>query len=194
MRIDAKQLFYGMIVLMLISFGGIIGAFYWGSQQLESKASLLSSLQTDNDVAQEKLIALDGAKKSTELKDEAEKLLSMLLPREKEQEKLVADVIYTAVAEAKIPVENIGALNFSGGGEASDLSGTVQSKDVPGVYAYPFTVSVEDISYETLLILLKEIENNGRLVQIENLEIAPDKNLPGQISTVNLSLKAFLKP
>jgi Tfp pilus assembly protein PilO len=194
MRLEAKQVFYGMIGIMLLSFGGIIAAFYWGNQQLEAKASVISNLQTDNDIAQEKLIALDGAKQSTELKEETEKLLSTLLPDKKEQEKLVADVIYTAVAEAGIPVEKLGALNFAGSNEASDLSGTEQSTDVAGVYTYPFTMSVQEISYDTLLVLLEELENNGRLVQIENLQITPDKLVPGQISSINLSLKAFLKP
>lgn len=182
-----------MIGVMLLAFGGIIGAFYWGNQQLQAKADVLAGLQTDSDVAQEKLIALDGAKQSTELKEETEKLLSTLLPEKKEQEKLVADVIYTAVAESEIPIQNIGALNFAGSNEANDLSGT-ETGEIAGVYTYPFTISVQDISYETLLVLLKEIENNGRLVQIDSLQITPDKIVAGQISSVSLSLKAFLKP
>lgn len=194
MRFESKHFFYAMIAFTVLSFGGIIGAFYWGNQQLEAKAATLSSLQTDKDIAQEKIIALNRAKQSAELREQAEKLLDSLLPSQKEQEKLVADVIYTAVEEAGIPGESIKSLNFNGGGEASDLSGTEPLTGVAGVYTYPFTMTIQKISYETLLVLLKEIENNGRLVQIDTLQISPDKTVSGQLTSVNLSLKAFLKP
>lgn len=194
MKINSKQFYLVMIIATLLSFGGIIGAFYWGEQKLQAKALALAELKTDNDVAQEKIIALSKAKKGTEIVTEAENLLNKLLPTQKEQEKLVADVIYTASAEAGIPAASIGALTFTNNGEPSDLSGTELSDGIPGVYIYPFTMTVDNISYDTLLLLLQEIENNGRLVQIDNLQISPDKKDPGQIATINLSLKAFLKP
>jgi len=194
MRITSKQFFYIMIALTFLSFGGIAGAFYWGDTQLKNKADTVSNLKTDYDIIQAKLTALSKAKQSTALSTSAENLLNTLLPAEKQQEKLVVDILYTATAEAGIPVANIGAITFAGGGETSDLSGTEQSKDIPGVYTYPFTMSVQEISFDQLILLLKEIENNGRLVQVGDLQISPNKISPGQISTVNLSLVAFLKP
>lgn len=194
MNLGAKQFFYVMIAITVLSFGGIIGAFYWGDTKLKEKADTVSNLKTDYDIVQAKLTALSKAKQSTALSENAENLLDTLLPKEKQQEKLVVDVLYTATSEAGIPIANIGAITFAGGGETSDLSGTEQSKDIPGVYTYPFTMSVQEISYDQLLLLLKEIENNGRLVQVEDLQISPNKIIPGQISTVSLSLVAFLKP
>jgi Tfp pilus assembly protein PilO len=194
MKIQPKYFFYIMISVIVLSFGGIIGAFYWGNKQLVNKGVVLSELRTDSDIAQAKIVALNKAQKSSELTETAEKLLSTLLPNQKQQEKLVADILYTASTEAGIPIENIGSINFTGGGEPSDLSGTEQSNEVPGVYTYPFSISVSNISYDTLLLLLKEIENNGRLVQVDSLQISPDKLKIGQISDVSLSLKAFLKP
>ncbi|MDO8266162.1 MAG: hypothetical protein Q7T41_04455 [Candidatus Saccharibacteria bacterium] len=194
MKIQPKYFFYIMIAVIVLSFGGIIGAFYWGNKQLVNKGVVLSELRTDSDIAQAKIVALNKAQKSSELTETAEKLLSTLLPNQKQQEKLVADILYTASTEAGIPIENIGSINFTGGGEPSDLSGTEQSNEVPGVYTYPFSISVSNISYDTLLLLLKEIENNGRLVQVDSLQISPDKLKIGQISDVSLSLKAFLKP
>ena len=194
MKLEAKQFFYVMIATTILSFCGIIGAFYWGNQQLASKASTIADLQADVDVAQEKIIAIKNTKKSATSVEESEKLLDTLLPTKKEQERLIADVMFTASAEAGIPLKSIGALSFASNENPSDLSGTEQFKDVAGVYSYPFTLSVENISYETLLKLLTEIEENGRLVQIANLEISPDKEVPGQLASVNLTLNAFLKP
>ena len=194
MKLEAKQFFFIMIALTVVSFGGIIGAFYWGNKQLEAKAATLSELKTDNDIAEAKLSALTKAQQSSELAAEAELLLNTLLPKQKEQEKLVADFIFTASVEAGIPNSSLGSLTFSGSGEPSDLSGTEQLKEIAGVYTYPFTLSIQNISYETLLVLLQEIETNGRLVQVDSLQISPNKNAPGQLSSVSLSLKAFLKP
>jgi Tfp pilus assembly protein PilO len=193
-KLKPKQFFFVMIAIMVLSFGGIIAAFYWGNKRLEAKSSVLSSLKTDYDISEAKIEALKRAEDSSELADDATKLLDTLLPRQKEQEKLLADIIYTASGEAGIPVNKLGAISFSGGGEPSDLSGTEESEDIAGVYTYPFTMSITKISYDTLLKLLQEIESNGRLVQIDNLQISPDKENPGQLTAVSLSLKAFLRP
>ena len=194
MKLTSKHFFLFMIAITILSFGGIVGAFYWGNKMLQDKAHTISELKTDNDIVQAKIVALNKSKRSAQLSDDASKLLDTLLPAKKQQEKLVADMLYTASAEAGIPVNQLGAITFTDTGEPSDLSGTEQSKDISGVYSYPFSMSVSNISYETLLKLLKEIETNGRLVQVENLQISPDKSVQGQISSVNLSLKAFLKP
>lgn len=183
-----------MILVMISGFGGIIGAFYWGNQQLEKEAAIISNLQTDRDVARDKIIALQKASQSTDHSKEAEDLLSNLLPRTKNQETLVADVIYTASAEAGIPFNSLTSLSFSSSDEPSEISGTEAFPEVPGVLSYPFNLDLQDISYDTLLKFLEEVENNGRLVQVDDLQISPDKAVPGKISNVRLTMKAFLKP
>ena len=194
MKLKPKYFFFVMIAVIVLAFGGIIGAFYWGSNGLKAEADVLSNLKTDYDVSEAKITALKRANESAEKITDANKLLDTLLPKQKEQEKLLADIFYTATNEAGIPVNKLGAISFSGGGEPSDLSGTEESKDIAGVYTYPFNMSISKISYETLLKLLQEIEQNGRLVQVDNLQISPDKENPGQLTTVTLSLKAFLRP
>ena len=174
MKLTPKTFFYIMISITVASFLGIIGAFYWGNQQLQRKADILANLQADSDIADAKIVALNRAKEGNVLVGDATKLLDKLLPRQKEQERLIADLIYTATVESGIPSSKIGALTFSSESAPSDLSGTEQSKDVSGVYTYPFSMSVQAISYETLLKLLSEIENNNRLVQIDDLQISPD--------------------
>lgn len=194
MRIDAKKFYIVMIVATFLAFGGIVAAFYWGNGQLRARASKIADLQADNDIAQDKIIALKKTKDSASNVEDATKLLDTLLPATKQQEKLVADIIYTASQQVGIPLQKLGALSFNNSESPSDLSGTEPYKEVPGVYSYPFTMSVSEISYETLLKLLKEIELNGRLVQVDSLEISPDKDIPGQITNASFSLKAYMKP
>ncbi len=190
----AKQFFYAMLVAVALGLGGIFAAFYWGEAQLENKATVISDLQTDRDIAQEKITALQKAKNSTSKQDEATRILATLLPTTKSQETLIADILYTATLESGIPGDNISALSFASSSDPSETSGTEVFKDVTGVFSYPFTMTLQDLDFTTLLKLLGEIETNGRLVQIDNLQISPDKNLPGNISSVTLTMKAFLKP
>jgi len=194
-RVTAKQFFYAMIAVIILGFGGIIAAFYWGEGQLNTKAASIADLQSDRDVASDKIIALQKAKKSGDDSVTAQVLLDRLLPTTKSQETLIADVLFTATQEAGIPGDDISAFSFSNTSEdPSKLSGTEPFSDVPGVLSYPFNLSIQNISYTTLLKFLKEVETNGRLVQIDNLQISPDKNAPGLISGVNLTMKAFLEP
>lgn len=188
-----KQFFYTLLVLLVISFGGIIGAYYWGNMQLQAKASTISDLIADRDIAQEKIISLQQARSEAEDLESVTALLDKLLPKTKNQEVLIADVIYTATAESSIPFSNVSSFSFSGSNEPDSLSGTVLSKANPGVYEYPFTLQINKISYETLIRLLKEIETNGRIVQVENIQISPDASNP-DLLTINLSTKAYLKP
>lgn len=190
----AKQFYFALIVLLLLSAGGIVGAFLWGKGQLQTNASNVSNLLAERDAQREVIITLQQAEAKADEVAKINELLDRLLPREKDQESLVLDIIYTATAESNIPVSNIASFSFSGSGDPDALSGTEPLKEIPGVLAYPFNIDVKDISYETLISLLNEIETNGRIIQVDNLQIAPNKVDPGLLTSVNLSLKAYVKP
>ena len=192
-NMTAKKFFFVLIGMLVLALLAIFGAFYWGNNQLEAEASDISTLIADRDIQQEKIIRLQQAKQDTTELESIETLLDRLLPPTKEQEQLVADVIFTATAEAGIPFSQVTSFSFSGSNEPNDLSGTTASKDNPGVFEYPFTLQIEEITYDTLLQLLREIETNGRIVQVDNIQIAPDAQNPNILS-VSLSTKAYVRP
>lgn len=189
---QAKKFFFILIALLVLSIGGIIGAYKWGSSQLQAKASVISDLHADKDISQEKIIKLQKASQDTEKVDELNKLLDRLLPKKKEQETLIADIIYTATSQAGIPASKVTSFTFSGSTDPDSLSGTTISESVKGVYDYPFSLQIREISYPTLIKLLGEIETNGRLVQIDNIQISPADD-PSEL-TVAISAKAYVKP
>ncbi len=190
----AKQFYFVLIALLFLSAGGIVGAFIWGKGQLETNASSVSNLLAERDAQREVIITLQQAEARTDEIESINKLLDRLLPKQKNQESLVLDIIYTATAEASIPVSSIASFSFSGSGDPDALSGTDPLKEIPGVLEYPFNIEVKDISYDTLLRLLNEIETNGRIIQVDNLQISPNKVDPGLLTSVSLSLKAYVKP
>ena len=141
--IKAKQFFYVMIAATALGFLGIVGAFYWGDMMLNERASTIADLQADRDISSEKILALKKAKQSDALLPDTKALLDRLLPKQKNQDTLVADVIYTASSEAGIPLQSISSLSFNASDAPSDQSGTVAFKDVPGVLSYPFSMSIQ---------------------------------------------------
>lgn len=191
---DAKKLYYTLIALVVLSTLAIFGAFSWGKNQLEQNSSSVSELIAERDAQQENIIILQKAEKENEEIEEVNQLLERLLPTEKKQETLVLDIIYTATAESGIPLSSIATFAFSGGGDPDALSGTFPSKDVPGVLEYPFTLELKEISYDALLQLLEEIETNGRIIQVSTVQITPDKTNTSLLSSVSLSMKAYVKP
>lgn len=188
---STKKFFFVMLGLIAVSFVAVALAFYWGSGQLEKKSTALSDLIADRDVTQEAIIKLNKAQGDVENLDEVSALLDRLLPLSKQQENLIADILYTSTSEAGIPSSQVTSFSFTGTGEPNDLSGTTTSKENPGVYEYPFTMNISSISYDTLLKLLVEIETNGRIIQVDNVQITPQGD--GTLN-VALSMKAYLKP
>jgi Tfp pilus assembly protein PilO len=189
----SKQFFFVTLALLLLSVASIIGAFTWGDGYLEAKSSEVAGLIAERDISREKILRLQNSKQSVDNLDEVTALLDRLLPQKKEQEKLIADVIFTATSEAEIPFSKVSSFSFSGGSEPSDLSGTVVSKGNPGVYEYPFTLRIVEIDYSTLLKLLQEIETNGRIVQVENIQISPT-GVNSTIVSATISAKAYIRP
>lgn len=183
-----------MIILLVLSVVAIFGAFYWSKGQLEQNATAVSDLIAEKDAQRENIIVLQQAESKSEQVDEVNALLERLLPVKKNQETLVLDIIYTATAESGIPLDSISAFSFSGGGDPDALSGTLPSKEVVGVLEYPFSLELKDISYNALLKLLEEIETNGRIIQVDTVQITPDKEASGALASVSLSMKAYVKP
>ncbi len=164
-----------------------------GSEQLKKMADETSGLLAERDISTEKIRLLQNAKNDTDQLEEITQLLDRLLPATKDQEKLIADVIYTATSQAGIPQSSISNFTFSGNGLPDALSGTEKSTIASDIYEYPFSLQLSKLSYATLIQLLAEIESNGRLVQVDNVQITPDETNSALLS-VNLSMKAYVKP
>jgi Tfp pilus assembly protein PilO len=193
-KMDAKKFNYLLIALIVLSTLAIFLAFTWGKSQLEKNSNTVSELIAERDAQQEVIVALQKAETAAKELDEVNNLLNRLLPEEKNQETLVLDIIYTATAESNIPLSSIASFSFSGADDPDTLSGTTPSKEVPGVLEYPFSIELVDISYSALLKLLQEIEENGRIVQVSTVQINPDKTNSGLLSSVSLTMKAYVKP
>lgn len=191
---NPKRFFFLMIVVLVMSAMVVVAGFVWGDKYLKQQSKDISRLMAENDALQKGLDDINRAEGSLADKAAVEALISAVLPAEKTQQNLIANIINTATTQAGIPANRISSISFSGTGEPDELSGATASKEIPGVYYYPFAIVFNDISYDTLLKFFGEIEKNKRIIQADQVQISPNKAEPGMLSSVNLSLKTFIKP
>ncbi len=191
---NPKRFFMIMVGVMVVTIVASAGGIYWADGQLKAKADSVSKLLADRDAQNDKIQKLEIAKNSAQNPAELNELIATLLPKQKSQDNLVANIIYTATKTAKISPDQITNISFSASGIPNALSGTTLSKDVQGVYVYPFTIQLKNISYDTMLKLFGAFESNQRIIQADQVQISPDKANPGSISNLSLSLKTFVQP
>lgn len=191
---NAKRFFFVMLALILLATAGSGAGYYWIEGKLKVRAARVSDLLAERDAQADKINKLQTSKNSLQDGTKITTLINALLPKQKSQDNLVADIIYTVTQQAGIAPNQITSISFSGNGTPDSLSGTTPLKDVQGVYAYPFNLQLKDISYDTMLRLFSEIEKNKRIIQADQVSITPDKSRQGYITSIALSLKTFVQP
>lgn len=193
--ITTKQYYYIFVAISILGVLSIVAALYFGNARLSEANKSTSVLLAERDVAREKLSRLTTVSSQANEAEAFEKTVTAIIPKSKEQQSLVAEIIYKATSEADIRTNQITSFSFSGDNTDTlgDLSGTTQLTSPSGVYEYPFSVSISEISYAQLLKLFTEIESNQRLIQVSNADITPNGATAGSLD-VNLVMKAYVQP
>ncbi len=183
-----------MLAVLVLTISGSVAGFYWADQKLKTKALAVSELLADRDVQSDKIDKLQTSKNSVQNPQALNELISSLLPKQKSQDNLVANIIYTATTQASIKPTQITNISFNSTGAPDSLSGTTLSKDVQGIYVYPFNVQLKDLTYDTMISLFTAFEHNQRIIQADQIQISPDVAHPGNITALSMSLKTFVQP
>jgi len=189
-----RRFFMIMLGILGISIAVSVAGFLWADGQLQKKSLTVSQLLAERDAQSDKIDKLKASKNSVQDGGKLNELINSLLPQQKQQENLVVDIIYTTTKQAGISAQQITNITFNSTGKPDGLSGTTVSKDVQGVYVYPFSIQLKDVSFDTLIRLFSELEKNKRIIQADQVQIAPDKTRAGYLSSVSLSLKTFVQP
>lgn len=189
----SKRFFMFMLVLLAGATALSVGGYIWANRQLRTKSLVISDLLAERDAQTEKIQRLNEARATVKDANALNELIYALLPKQKQQENLVADIIYTATQEVKLSSGQVANITFNTSGVPDNLSGTSASKDVPGVYVYPFNIDLRNVSYATMLAFFTELEKNKRIIQADQVQISPDKSKAGMLTSVTLSLKTYVQ-
>jgi hypothetical protein len=202
----SKKLFYFLIVLLLLSFGLILGSAYYGSKILLAKSNQLSEVKLENRILQEQQNSLVIAKKDLAQYAELAQVVKSIVPADKDQAKTIREIVRIAQANQininslAFPSSQLGSSKSATKNQQSknpSTSAVTQAKPVPGiegVYQLELSVQTEGYtSYNNFIEFLKDLESNRRTAHVIDIKIQPLDTNP---SLLKFEFKAnvFIKP
>lgn len=187
-----KKVFLAMLAALtiVVAIGG--GVFYMIDGQLAAKAEEINTLKADVDILDQKIQFSQGAAQELEKYRDIESLLNDVLPPEKIQNDIVAEILdisgrnNASVNNISFPSTDTGAPDFS-------KSQTLPVDGVPGVLAVEIRLELE-ANFTNTLSLLDDFEKNQRKIQVASVNITPILNEDGSPTgnfSLNISINAY---
>jgi Tfp pilus assembly protein PilO len=170
--VSARNVFYGLIVGLLLAVGGGFIVYSTFHSRLEAQSSNIETKKAELAASDDKLKLTILANNQFEQLNDVNDIIGNIIPDNKAQSDVVADV--TVLAQRSNTTLNSINFNSSNIGEEQATSQTVES-DYPGLRKLPVTVTVE-ASYDQLLQFLQEIESNQRKITVDSIAINPSEN------------------
>jgi hypothetical protein len=191
MNIQAKQLNYILIGLIVLLAAGFFAVAYETNTVLGGQANKLSQLKAkSND--------LETIIKYKDLNTIAE----TIVPQDKDQAEAVREIVKLAadsgiskLSSITFPSSTLGSLT-PGAGRNPNLTQLTPIKGTPGVYQLPITISQDSnsrVPYGQFTTFLSKLEQNRRTAQVSGITIQPDTQHPNNVA-FTLIINEFIKP
>ena len=177
-----------LVAIVLATIGGL----YLADKKLDTVASQTARYKAEAEVAQKQYEAYKLTKVKVDSLDYVDDLAARVLPEDKEQSVIVAELSQFAL-RAKMSVSQI---NFPDKEASSAQPGAKNQKaQTPkGVQVIPINVQLKAGSkYENLLEFLRYVENNRRKMQIASIDLKPDTEDRSRLSEVTVILNLYAK-
>jgi len=211
---NPRRFFYVMVGGVLCLSFLIVATAVVGNNLLKKEAAKLSDLKAQNQVLQDREVALIQAKKDIEKYKELDTISKSIVPQDKDQARTVRE-INSIAAESGIKLQaitftasNLGQApppqpaktdNESSSKPATPAQPSITQvtpvDGIPGVYSLGITLTPapeEAIPYEQFLSFLEKLENNRRTAHVDNITVTPVGGSNGV--TFSLTLNAYVKP
>lgn len=212
----SKQVFFGMIGLVVIMIGLVFATIFVGDKYLQNQSQKLISLKLDDKVMETQETSLIQAKKDIQKYSQLEALARQIVPQDKDQAKATREIITLAeqsgikIASIGFPPSNLGqtapkatpatpTTNQPATTPAIATPSVSQVKPVEGIsglYKLDIVVSSEPTrpsSYAKLIDFLNRLEQNRRTAQVSQISIQPDPN-DRTVLNFSLTITLYLKP
>ncbi len=211
---NSRRVYYLMLGMIALLFAGLfIGAFEINTLLAKQAASLTQNKAQAKALNKEQQLLLQ-AKKQIAANSDLNKIVSAVVPQDKNQAETVREIVNIANANNIV----LGSFNFpgsslgagsstgvssssskpfsSGGSKNGSLSQLQPVKNITGVYDLPITIQGDPktpVPYSQLLRFLSDLEHNRRTAQVSSITIEPDKDNP-KLITFSLTLDEYIKP
>ena len=209
--INHRNVFFGMVGILLLSFIFSIFGTYEINNIFNSKSGNLASQQAKISTLNSEQLTLLNAK--AELKKYASLygIAQNVVPQNKDQTQTVRQIIAIAsannvsIGSISFPSSTLGSITSSSSVTPSatsalnpNLSQLVRVPTIPGLYTLPITITSSNqanqyTSYNEFIGFLQGLENNRQTAQVTSLLITPNSQNPNYVN-FNISLNIYIKP
>ncbi len=210
--INHRNIFYGMIGLLVLSLLFSVLGTYEINNILNSKGQILSSQQAKISSLNEEQLSLINAKAELKKYSSLYSIAQTVVPQNKDQTQTVRQIINIAAANnvsigsITFPSSNLGVVTSGTAsptvsalsGANPNLSQLVKVPTIPGLYTLPITIASSSqanqlTTFSEFINFLQGLENNRQTAQVTSLLITPNSQNPNYV-TFNISLNIYIKP
>ena len=212
---STKNIYFGMVGLVVVSALMGVGSIVLGASMLQEKATELTELKIQEQLIEEQQAALIQANKDIEKYQELETIAKTVVPRDKDQAKTVREIVSIA-DQSRIRISSITFPSSTLGTKLPTPARTTDSDDsdssapkataplisqvkpvegITGLYQLEVTLNVRSVptSYNQLIDFLSRLEQNRRTAQVSSLTIDP-VGVSRNLLEFDLTMNVFVKP
>ena len=191
--ITPQKLFFVFLGMLLLTIIGTSYGFIILKDQLTQDVNNINEAELAIEISDLEIAAIDNSLADYRQYKSIEAGIDTLLPSEKEQSQAIA-AITNVFSDAGVDVTGLSFASTEGA--PGELSQTVPS-GIPGVVSLPVSVNITDqLSYGTIIDLLKKLESSGRHISISRVNVSAsdrqEDGTPSGLLTLNVSFNIQL--
>lgn len=178
-----------MIVVALL----LLACLYFGDKRVAGVAMETSRLKAVVEVNQQQIKIYDQTKKKVATLGYVNELANKVLPPDKEQSAIVAEISEFA----KRSNLSVSQITFSEVAKTTGAAPAAKTNLVipKGVQVIPVTIQMQSgATYNDVLDFLKTVENNQRKMQLTSINLKPNLDDRQILDQVNISMNLYAKP
>lgn len=178
-----------MIVVALL----LLACLYFGDKRVAGVAMETSRLKAVVEVNQQQIKIYDQTKKKVATLGYVNELANKVLPPDKEQSAIVAEISEFA----KRSNLSVSQITFSEVAKTTGAAPAAKTNLVipKGVQVIPVSIQMQSgATYNDVLDFLKTVENNQRKMQLTSINLKPNLDDRQILDQVNISMNLYAKP
>lgn len=197
---NAKQLYIGLVGLLLLLGAAIPLSARHASSLLEKRSKALVSLKATAQATTAQQVQLIKDKKDIATYADLDTIAKSVVPQDKDQAETVREIVdlanasgITELSSVEFPPSTLGGTSLKTGG---GLTQVAPVKGIPGVYDLQITVSqaaTDEVPYSDFIAFLSRLEQNRRTAEVSSIDVQPDQKDPNQVA-FTLVIDEFIKP
>lgn len=182
-----KQLYFGLLGLLVVLVVAIIAGFIWGQKLLDGQIRTLRKISGDISLETGQIERLQSLQADYQKVVPLAEKVQSVLPSQKEQSEVIAQVS-TIVASNGL---GLSGLTFDKTEGLPTEQSQTQTGKIAGILIMPVRFQSSG-SYTKLQSLLQSLERQQRYMRVTTLDIKRDAD--NGTLTFNITLEVFLKP